>query len=416
MYERMKRKVQLFINVYHLIKAGIANIVFGFPSKKLKVIGVTGTDGKTTTTFLIYHILKNTGKKVSMISSVYAKIGDKEYDTGLHTTTPDAVQVQRLLKRALDAGDEYFVLETTSHALDQNRVAGVRFEIGVITNITSEHLDYHKTRERYIRAKSRLLKQSSTGLINKDDSSYEALRALIPARVKLLTYSLKSKADYSKNIQKELKLPLADFNNYNYLAAYAVADRLGVDSKTSLKSMESFTLPKGRLEVVYDKAFKVIIDFAHTENSLRLALKSIKKDIEAGRLIHVFGAAGLRDRVKRPFMGEASAESSDVVILTEEDYRTEDPVKIAEEIADGLVKHDFGYVYPEKLDGTKKRYTVIVEREKAVSRAIEIAQKGDVVVLTGKSHEKSLARGTKEYPWDEKKAVLKSLSEKTNTS
>lgn len=412
MYERFKRRIQPLINIYHFIKANLATLYFGHPSKKLKVIGVTGTDGKTTTTFLIYHILKTAGKKVSMITSIYAKIGGREYDTGLHTTTPDAILIQRLLKKALDAGDEYFVLETTSHALDQNRVSGVIFEVGVITNITSEHLDYHKSKEKYIYAKAKLLRQSKEGLINRDDGSYEVLHSLLFNKTKIFTYSLKAKADYTNNLKKNLNLPIADFNNYNYLAAYSVADRLEIDKRKIEEAVKTYRLPKGRLEVVYDKDFKVIIDFAHTENSVRQALKSIKNQMKGGRLIHVFGAAGLRDHVKRPAMGEASAESSDVVILTEEDYRTEDPVKIAEEIAAGLVNRGFGYVYPEKLDGTKKRYSVIVERDKAIKKAIEIAKKDDVIVLTGKSHEQSLARGNKEYPWDEKKILLETLAKK----
>ncbi len=414
MYERFKRSIQPLINIYHLLKAFFANILYGFPSKKLKVIGVTGTDGKTTTTFLIYHILKAAGKKVSMITSVYAKIGDREYDTGLHTTTPDAVLVQRMLKKALVAGDEYFVLETTSHALDQNRVTGVTFDIGVITNITSEHLDYHRTRDKYIKAKSKLLTHSKTSVINRDDSSFLPLTKILERHKKtVITYSLKTKAVYTKNIKKDLNLPLAEFNNYNYLAAYAVSDLLGINKKTIENAMKNYVLPKGRLETVYDKEFRVIIDFAHTENSIRLALKSIKSFVKGGRLIHVFGAAGLRDRIKRPLMGEASAESSDVVILTEEDHRTEDPVKISEEVAAGLVNKGFGYVYPEKLDGTKKRYTVIVERNKAIQKAVDIAQKGDVIVLTGKSHERSLARGNKEYPWDEKRTLLEVLAKKS---
>lgn len=413
MYEKLKRQIQPLINIYHLIKAIVARIYYGDPSKKLKVVGVTGTDGKTTTTFLIYHILKSSGKKASMVSSIYAKIGKKEYDTGLHTTTPDAILVQKLLKKALDAGDEYFILETTSHALDQNRVFGINFDIGVITNITSEHLDYHRTREKYIRAKTKLLLNSKVSVINKDDSSYIHLFKMLAGKRKIVPYGFTNKSVFDIDFNKKLGLSLSRFNNYNYLAAYTTAILLGINEDRIFQALRTFKLPKGRLEKVYDRGFKVIIDFAHTENSLRQALKSIK-ETSKGRLIHVFGAAGLRDHIKRPAMGDASGESADVVILTEEDYRTEDPIKISEKIAEGLLKHGFGYVYPEKLDGTLKRYTVIVERDKAIEKAIAIARKGDVVVLTGKSHEQSLARGKKEYPWDEKKAVERALKSRSN--
>src|SRR3990167_3321788 len=394
MYERLKRRFQKFINVYHFIKAVLANIFYGFPSKKLKVIGVTGTDGKTTTSFLIYHILKEAGKKVSMTSSIYANIGGDEFSTGLHVTTPDVIYMQKLLKKAGDHNDEYFILETTSHALDQNRVAGIRFEIGVITNITSEHLDYHKTRENYVKATAKLLLQSKKSVINRDDTSYELLFPI-----------LKNKTDYSIDLNRKLNLSLADFNNYNYLAAYTTTKLLGVQEEEILKALKTFKLPKGRIETVYDKEFKVIIDFAHTENSLRQVLKSIKRNTK-GRLIHVFGAAGLRDHVKRPGMGCASGASADVTILTEEDYRTEDPEKICIEIAAGLETQKFEKVEKELLDKTsRKKYSVIINREGAIKRALEIATRGDVIVLTGKSHEKSLARGNREYPYNEEETV-----------
>lgn len=414
MYEKFKRSIQPVINIYHLIKAGVANSYFGFPSKSLKVIGVTGTDGKTTTTFLIYHILKNAGKKVSMTSSIYANVAGKEYDTGLHTTTPDAVYVQRLLKKARDHGDEYFVLETTSHALDQNRVYGVTFEVGVITNITSEHLDYHRTREKYIKAKAKLLLQSNQCVINRDDSSYSQLKKTLEDHAKeYVTCSLKTKATFTVNLKKKLGLEIAEFNNYNYLEAYAATKLLGVSEQKILSALKSFTLPKGRLEVVYDKDFKIIIDFAHTENSIRKALQSIKESMKGGRLIHVFGAAGLRDSVKRPAMGDASGEFADVVIVTEEDYRTEDPRIITSQISDGLRARGFEEVSDDLItNSTKNKHTVILQRDKAIQKAIGIAQPGDVVVLTGKSHERSLARGNKEYPYSEEDEVKKALGRK----
>lgn len=400
-YEQFKRSIQPLINIYHLIKAISANVYYGFPSRNLKVIGVTGTDGKTTTAHLIYHILKSADKKVSMISSVYAKIGEDEYSTGLHVTTPDAIQVQRFLKRAVDSGDEYFVLETTSHALDQNRNYGIRYEVGIITNITHEHLDYHKTYDRYAKTKFKLLKQSKIGILNKDDDSYQLATSTDSVEVGLskgsiLAYGLKNKADFSIDLKKKLKLNIADFNNYNYLAAYSVAKSLGLKDEVIFNALKSFKLPAGRLEVVYDQDFKVVIDFAHTPNSLEQILKELKKTTK-GKLIHVFGSAGLRDNFKRPAMGEASSRYADISIVTEEDYRTEDPDRIAREVASGIPNYE--------LRIANKTLFFIQDRQQAINKAIEIAKKGDTVVCTGKSHEKSLNRNGKEYPWDEFEAV-----------
>ena len=416
MFEKFKRKIQPVINIYHLFKAAGANIVYSFPSRKLKLIGITGTDGKTTTAFLIYQVLRELTGKASMISSVYAKIGEKEYTTGLHVTTPDAILVQKFLRLARKAKDEYFVLETTSHALDQNRIWGNRFEVGVITNITHEHLDYHRTYENYIKAKVKLLFYSKNRLINADDSSSQILKHILQSRKKkFYTYGLRNKANFNFNISKELKLKLSLFNNYNYLAAFSVCRILGFSEAEILRVLEKAKLPAGRIETVYDGDFKVIIDFAHTPNSIYRALEYIKTKVlkDGGKLIHVFGAAGLRDQMKRPMMGEASGKFSDVVILTEEDYRTEDPLKICEEIAAGLRNKQFGYMESKALDSDdRKVFSIIINREHAIKKAIQIAQKGDVVVLTGKSHEQSLARGKKEDPWDEKKAALRALKKR----
>lgn len=391
MYERFKRKIQPLINIYHLIKAIIANIIFGFPSRKIKVIGVTGTDGKTTTTHLIHHILESAGQKAAIISSISAP--------GLHTTTPDAWELQKLIKDIVKSKKDYLVLETTSHSLDQNRVWGIRYEVGVITNITLEHLDYHKTYDNYLKTKAKLLLNSKASVINADDESFEKLREILKAHnKKYYSYGLKDKADFTKDFRRVLK-NITSYNNYNYLAAYSAAQLLRIVEDATLRAIKSFKLPEGRFEVVYDKDFMVVIDFAHTSNALEKVLAAVKYQFlkKDGRVIHVFGAAGLRDAQKRQAMGEASAKYADITILTEEDYRTEDPKKICEEIAEGM----------KKLD--KKPHAVIVDREKAIRTAIGLAKSGDVVITTGKSHERSLCRGKIEYPWDEKKVILTAL-------
>ncbi|MCX7955872.1 MAG: Mur ligase family protein [Patescibacteria group bacterium] len=385
----MLRKIK---NFFHLIEALIANIIYSFPSKKIKVIGVTGTDGKTTTTSFLAHLLKQSGKKVSFVSTVYAQIADKIYDTGLHVTTPSSFMIQRFLNKAVKNKDEFFVLETTSHALDQNRVWGVNFEIGVLTNITHEHLDYHKTYENYVKAKCKLLKNSKIIVINQEDNSYKyVLNQIKNSKLKIQNYNSKLKIlDKVPNLTK--------FNRFNFSAGYQVAKILNISDDDFLKAVKTFKLPQGRLDLIYDKDFKVIIDFAHTPNAFKELLPEIKKIYlkKSGRLIHVFGSAGLRDSSKRPLMGRYSSQYSDYIILTEEDYRTEDPKKICQQIASGFINK-------------KINYETIINRKEAIKKALKMAKKNDVVLLTGKGHEKSLCRGKKEYPWSDYEAVKEIL-------
>ncbi len=397
---QLKFQIQKLKNIFHWLEAILANIYYQFPSYKLKVIGVTGTDGKTTTTHLIYHILKSVNKKVSMISTVYGKVGDHIFDTGLHTTTPGPFLIQNLLRKSVNHGDEYFVLETTSHALDQNRVWGIKYEVGVITNITHEHLDYHQTYENYLKAKLKLLKLAKIKLVNKQDVSYQFIKN---SQLKVKSYDLRVK------ILNKID-GLSKFNRENYSAAYAVCKELGLSDNQILKAMQNFKLPPGRMELVYNGPFKVIIDFAHTPNAFRQLLPEIRKNylLASGKLIHVFGSAGLRDASKRPLMGEVSAKFADMIILTEEDYRTEDLYKICQQIEIGILKERLKFV-KEKFfkHNDQKIYTIIDNREDAIKKAINIAKKNDVVVITGKAHEKSLCRGKIEYPWDEFATVLK---------
>jgi len=377
--------LQRLKNIFHLINAFLANIWYGFPSRKITVIGITGTDGKTTTTHLIAHILKSCGKKVSYISTIFAKIGEKEYDIGFHVTTPNPWLIQKLIKEAVNNKDEYFILETTSHALDQNRVWGINYKIGVLTNVTYEHLDYHLSYENYLKTKVKLLKRAEVAFFNKDDRSYLYVKKILKGRKKIIEYQKLS-------IIKKNFPNLEKFNQENFSAAYLVALNLGLRSEKVLKAIKTFKLPKGRFDLVYDKDFKVIIDFAHTPNAFLKLLSEIRKKYlkNKGRLIHVFGSAGLRDNTKRPLMGEISGRFADFIILTEEDYRTEDPNKICQEIASGI---------------KNKNYQLIIDRKKAIERALKMAKKGDVVIFTGKAHEKSLCRGKTEYPWDEYRAV-----------
>lgn len=380
--------MQKLKNIYHLLQAIVANLVCGFPSRHIKVIGVTGTDGKTTTTHLIYHILSTAHKQVSMLSTIYAKVGGKEIDTGFHVTTPDPFLIQKLLRQAVQHGDEYFVLETTSHAIDQNRVWGVQFDAAVLTNITHEHLDYHKSIHEYGKAKWRLVEMAKVALVNTDDEVTREIILNLKFKISnLKTYGLVEKSDYMRDFRTEMP-NLADFNAYNYLGAYGLCRELELKERDIVPALYTYTLPAGRIDIVYNKEFMIIVDFAHTPNGILRILETVRKQYihEDGRLIHVFGSAGLRDHTKRFAMGKASATYADSSYITEEDYRTEDPEQIAKEIGAG-----FG----------SKLYSVEHNREKAIHAAIKTARPGDVVVITGKGHEKSLCRGTVEYPWSD---------------
>jgi UDP-N-acetylmuramoyl-L-alanyl-D-glutamate--2,6-diaminopimelate ligase len=404
-------------NIGHLFLTVIANIIYGFPANMIKVIGITGTDGKTTTTHLIFHVLKSSGKKVSMISSVYAKIGNIEYETGLHTTTPYSFTIQRLLRSAVNNGDLYFILETTAHGIDQNRAWGIPFYIGLITNISHEHIqshkgyDYFKSLHVYSKVKASLLAHSEIALLNKDDWSYEYVHQLLKnKKIYIKTFGLNNKAKYMwKNTFKSSLV--GDFQKYNILSAYAVCHNLGITDEQFTTALSTFVLPIGRFDVVETKPITVIIDFAHTVNGLDNFLSTVKKSYSKNHsLIHVFGSAGHRDYTKRSLMGETSAQWCDKVILTEEDYREEDPTEICRAIAKGLEKKGFKYVSSKDLPFSgNKTYSICIDREVAINCAILSAHKNDTVVITGKGHEKSLCRGRTEVPWDEKKIVLNAL-------
>ena len=394
--------LQKIKNYYHLIQAFTAAVFFNFPSRKLTVIGVTGTDGKTTTVQMIYEILKTVDLKASMISSVSAQIGPKIFDTGFHVTTPSPWQVQKFLRKAVDLGSQYFVQEATSHGLDQNRLAFVDFKVAVVTNITREHLDYHKTWESYAQAKAKLFKNVDYSILNVDDQSFNYLKSKVDG--KIITYSLKSTADFDfKKFPLRLKL-IGDYNLANGLAAAACASALGFNKSKTTKLLNNFQGILGRMEEIYlGQDFKVFIDFAHTPNALEQALVALNSKLKTknSKLICVFGAAGERDKSKRPQMGKVASEISDIVIITAEDPGSEKVEEISKQIIRG--------VKGKKL---KKNLFVIVDRKKAIKFAINLAQKGDLVAIFGKGHEKSMTFGKKEIPWDEFAIVRQAIAER----
>lgn len=406
--KRIKKIIpQKLINYfYHLPLAIFASLFYGFPGRRLKVIGVTGTDGKTTTVNLIYHILKIGLKKVCMVSTVGAKIGDEHIDTGFHVTTPNPFFLQNFLKKVSSKNFEYVVLEVTSHGLDQFRLWGIPFEIGVLTNITHEHLDYHKTYENYVATKAKLLKAARIAIINRDDGSYNLIKLnLRNQKPKVITYGIKNDADFTpKNFKFETILP-GEYNIYNCLAAIATASRIGVTNEVIRKAVASFGGVIGRMEEIRaGQDFKVFIDFAHTPNALEQILKTFrnqKQKTKNQKLIVVFGSAGLRDIQKRPKMGEIAARLADFVVLTAEDPRTEDVKEIIKQIAEGCKKAG-------GMEG--KNYFRITDRHEAINFAIQkLAKKGDIVVICGKGHERSMCWGEVEYPWSDHEEVTKAL-------
>ncbi len=383
-------------NLFHLLESFFANIFYGFPSKKLNIIGVTGTDGKTTTVHLIHHILKSAGFKVDLISTVSAP--------GLHTTTPDPWTLQKLLRGMVNKSLDYVVLEATSHGLDQHRLWGVRFQVGVITNITHEHLDYHHTYQNYLQAKAKLLRRVKVAVLNRDDRSYDYLMTKVQrTKTKIITYAIKNGADFTPtNFKFSTSLP-GEYNRYNCLAAIATASALGISEDMIRRAVFSFKGVVGRMEEINEgQNFRVIVDFAHTPNALENVFKTLRQlKTKDQRLIAVFGCAGLRDTGKRPIMGEISARLTDISILTAEDPRTEDVDGIIEEIAVGCRKAG-------GIEG--KTFFRVPNRGEAIGLAVEkMATKGDILVICGKGHEKSMCYGKIERPWSDQEQARKAL-------
>ena len=418
----------------------IAAAFYDWPGRKLTVIGVTGTDGKTTTTNLVYQILLAAGIKAGMISTVNAVIGDEVLDTGFHVTTPDAQDVQRYLARMVEAGLTHVVLETTSHGWAQYRVDACEFDVGVLTNITHEHLDEHGSYENYRAAKARLFSSLEItseklqgnprlGVINRDDlQSFDFLNAMI--RVRKLNYGLSPQADvravavsYSPSgihftaQSKDFSVPISSklvgaYNVSNCLAALtATVYGLKIKPETAAQGIASLEGIPGRMERIdLGQNFTAIVDFAHTPNALKVSLEAAREMLvskgevkgERGRVIVVFGSAGLRDKAKRRMMAEVSAELADLTILTAEDPRTESLNEILEEMADGA-----------RSRGGREGETFwrVPDRGDAIRFALSLAQEGDIVLSCGKGHEQSMCFGRREHLWDDRTAMRAALSE-----
>lgn len=408
---------------------------YDYPSRKMTVIGVTGTDGKTSTANLIYHILQTCGKHVGMISTVNAVIGERVLETGLHTTTPDAPDIQRYLAEMADAGTEFCVLETTSHGLAQHRVTGVAFAWAVVTNITHEHLDLHGSLAEYRRAKATLFGMARVGVVlNADDDSFNYLPDVVSAGTKIISYGQNTDATvYADEIslrpdatactlhmseQKEIPVRarlVGAFNVSNMLAAWSVAVLgVGCDAWSAADALWTFAGVPGRMERIdAGQPFLAIVDFAHTPNALRRALETARA-LSDGRVIAVFGSAGLRDVEKRRLMGEVAAQLADITIITAEDPRTESLADIMADTAQAMAR--LGAVEmteSEKLPTPPPpAFYRIPDRGNAIFAATQLAHPGDVVIALGKGHEQSMCFGETEYPWDDRAAMRSALAGK----
>lgn len=382
----------------------IAANFYDNPSEKLKVIAVTGTNGKTTTATLLYRIVRKLGYKAGLLSTVVNRINDKEVPS-THTT-PDAISLQKLMSDMVEAGCEYCLMEASSHALHQHRITGVNIKGAVFTNITHDHLDYHKTFNDYIKAKKILfdiLPSSAFALINHDDRHSEIMIQNTKAKAK--TYALQSMADYKTKIldnsfsglhlsidQQELYTRLiGDFNAYNILAVYATCIELGCDKMDVLTAISTVEAPEGRFEYFTNADnITAVVDYAHTPDALKNVIETIQ-NIRTGneRLITVVGCGGDRDRAKRPVMAKLAAELSDQAILTSDNPRSESPEAIIEEMRTGL-------------DPILLRKTLsITDRMEAIRTACSFARPGDIILIAGKGHEKYQEINGVKHPFDD---------------
>lgn len=378
----------------------IAPYFYDYPAGKMRMIGVTGTNGKTTTTYLVRSILQQAGFKVGVIGTIQIMIGNQVLP--IHNTTPDVIDLQSVLAQMVAAGMDYVVMEVSSHALALNRIAGCEFDVAVFTNMTRDHLDFHGTFENYLAAKSRLFqlvsdpdnhKPGKVAVVNIDDPASDTI--LHNSHCRTLSYSVDRVADLQAqdiDIQargssfvialKQETIPIklritGVFNVYNVLAATGVALGEAVDGTVIKQALENFTSVPGRFELVdAGQPFSVIVDFAHTPDGLENILKTAQQ-FAKGKIITVFGCGGDRDRTKRPIMGSIAVELSDVVIATSDNPRTEDPEQILLEIESGILKNLT----------TGKTYEKIVDRRQAIQRALELAGNEDIVIIAGKGHE-----------------------------
>lgn len=385
--------------------AFMANRFYQEPSKKFAIVGVTGTKGKTTTTHMLQAILQKAGEKVGLIGTISNSIGDKVIDA--QRTTPEAVDLQGYFARMVEEGVKHCAMEVSSHALALKRVAYTHFKVGVFTNLSRDHMDFHETFEHYFASKLKLFELCDVGVVNIDtDYGKEAAKRFSD---KILTVAIDENADMvaknvelnkesvrfevvSENLKGWFEIPIpGNFTVHNALCAIASAAILGVDYNTIQEGLKGVKVP-GRADIVdIDKEYTVMIDYAHTPDSLQNILETVKQ-FAKGRLISVFGCGGDRDKTKRPIMGKISGEIADFSVVTSDNPRTENPDEIIAQIETGI-------------RGLSKEYVCIVDRRDAIRYAMSIARKDDVVVIAGKGHETYQILANKKIDFDEQKIV-----------
>ena len=412
---------------WHLPKNFLISLKYGFPAKKLILIGITGTDGKTTTCNLVHRVLINSGIKAGLISTIGAQIGSSEYKTKLHMTSPDPSIIQKLLSQMVKENVTHVVLEITAHALDQSRFLGCKFKVAGITNTSHEHMDYFHNLDNYIDTKAKLFNLSDIAILNKDDQSFNQIKKQISKSV--ITYGINSKSNYqATNIKmdsKELSFKVNDlkittnsnfrYQIYNILLTLSIIDNLKINSQILIDTVKNFPQIRGRVEeFVNNLKFRTLIDFAHTPAALKTVLSSLKENT-TGKLIVIFGATGGRDKTKRPIMGKVVSEIANIAIITSDDTRNEKIEDINKEIISGIdEKYKFiDYKLMENSSDLNKTiklaqeefiYFNVPNRQDAFNLAIKLAQANDTVIACGKGHETTILHGNTEYPWSESEA------------
>lgn len=399
---------------YHYAQAVTASLKNKLPGRRLRVIAVTGTNGKTTTCFMLWHMLNQAGHKTGLMTTVAYGVDKLEPELG-HMTTVDTFTLNKRIKQIADAGAEFLILEITSHALSEYRTLNIPIEIGIFTNLTHEHLDYHKTLTKYRNAKGKLFKKAKYSILNADDPATKYYETIAKD---YSTYGIKNGQNRPEHIKLEVsgvkysyhgmnietQIP-GEFNVYNSLAAVIAGEKLGLDKKAIEKGIKTLESVEGRMNIIDEgQPFTVIVDYAHAPDAIEKVFKSVGKP--KGRIISIHGGAGRRDPSTRPIRGELLAKHSDIVIITEDDSRDEPLDKIMQGFVDGAVRA--GKVLNKDLFTEP-------DREKAIALAIKKAKKGDLVLILGKGHEKTILRADGPHNFEDIKVAKKLLKARKNS-
>lgn len=392
--------------------AEMAAAFYGYPQREMQMLGVTGTNGKTTTTYMVKAIAEHAGKKVGIIGTIRNMIGSESIHTD--RTTPESVDLFRILRMMADARVDLVVMEVSSHSLDQFRVHGIKFDVALFTNLTQDHLDYHKTFDNYLAAKKTLFLNAKKAVVNVDDPYAD--RIMEGLNIPILTFGVRDRADISatdidittKGVQFDLHTPNGDvrmklpipglFSVFNAMGAAGMAQAIGIKLPMIKDGLECLTSVSGRLEPVHTGLpFSVFVDYAHTPDALENVLKTVR-EFAKSRVICVFGCGGDRDRAKRPIMGEIAGRFSDFAVITSDNPRTEDPMSIIDSIEEGM-----------KKSGTQ--YVIIENRKEAIRFAIGKAKPRDVILVAGKGHENYQEINGTKYHFDDKEIIEELIKE-----